>query len=333
MKLRLQRPSLGFYILMIWVFLATGFSVPLLPATVSAAELSASKSLADVAVTGNEPASSSEVAVSQNEPNPEPSAVSDTTGGEPSPIDADNPSIDDLETEDELDAADENQNNGNGPQITDPIEPFNRAMYQFNDKLYFWVLKPVATGYNKVLPKVVRVSVKNFFTNLAFPIRFVSSLLQADFSGTATEAGRFFINSIWGIAGFIDLASMEGVNLPKQDADLGQTFGLWGVGQGFYIVWPFWGPSSPRDTFGSVGEYFLYPVSYLSPWYASTGVKTYEIINDTSLRIGDYEALIGAAIDPYIAIRDAYVQYRHQKIEKKRQKLWSSATEEKKTIQ
>jgi len=333
MKLCLQRPSPGFYILMIWVFLATGFSISLLPATLSAAELSASTSLADVAVTGNEAASSSLEAASQNEPNSEPSAVSDTTGNEPSPIDADSPSIDDLEAEDELDATDETQTNGNGPQIADPIEPFNRAMYQFNDKLYFWVLKPVATGYNKVLPKVVRVSVKNFFTNLAFPIRFVSSMLQADIEGGATEAGRFFINSIWGIAGFIDLASMEGVNLPKQDADLGQTFGLWGVGQGFYIVWPFWGPSSPRDTFGSVGEYFLYPVSYLNPWYASTGVKTYEIINDTSLRIGDYEALIGAAIDPYIAIRDAYVQYRHQKIEKKREKLWSSSTEEKKTIE
>ena len=333
MKSRLQRPSLSFYILMIWVFLAAGFSVFLLPASLSAAELSVSTTLADIAAHENETTSSSAEAVSQNESNLDPSTVADVAGNEPSQIDADSPLLGDLDAEDEFDTSDQTQTNGNGQQIADPIEPFNRAMYQFNDKLYFWVLKPVATGYNKVLPKVIRVSVKNFFINLAFPIRFVSSILQADFSGTATEAGRFFINSIWGIAGFIDLASMEGVNLPKQDADLGQTFGLWGVGQGFYIVWPFWGPSSPRDTFGSVGEYFLYPVSYLNPWYASTGAKSYEIINDTSLRIGDYEALIGAAIDPYIAIRDAYVQYRHQKIEKKRQKLWSPATEEKKSIQ
>jgi phospholipid-binding lipoprotein MlaA len=223
--------------------------------------------------------------------------------------------------EDEDDQAAAGQGNDSGPQIADPIEPFNRAMYHFNDKLYFWVLKPVATGYGKVVPEVVRVSVKNFFTNLAFPIRFVSSLLQADIKGASQETGRFFINSIWGIAGFFDLASMEGANIPKQDSDLGQTMGLWGIGQGFYIVWPVFGSSSPRDTLGTVGESFLYPVSYLNPWYASTVVKSYELINDTSLRIGDYEALKGAAIDPYIAIRDVYVQYRYKKIEKKRLKL------------
>ncbi|MDX9746757.1 MAG: VacJ family lipoprotein [Syntrophales bacterium] len=238
---------------------------------------------------------------------------------------------DDFEYEDDFDISGEEQSRTGGPHISDPIEPFNRAMFLFNDKLYFWVLKPVATGYNKILPKVMRVSVKNFFTNLAFPIRFVSSLLQADFNGTAIESGRFFINSIWGIAGFMDLASMEGINLPKQDTDLGQTFGLWGIGQGVYIVWPFLGPSSPRETFGFVGEYFLYPVSYINPWYVSTGIRGYEILNDTSLRIGDYEALVGAAIDPYIATRDAYVQYRHQKIEKKRQKLWNPVPEEQPT--
>ncbi|MBN1549030.1 MAG: VacJ family lipoprotein [Syntrophaceae bacterium] len=218
-------------------------------------------------------------------------------------------------------------NNGNGTQIADPIEPFNRAMYHFNDKLYFWVLKPVATGYNKVVPEMIRVRVKNFFTNLAFPIRFVSCILQADPSGAAQETGRFFINTIWGFAGLFDPASEPGANLAKQDADLGQSFGLWGIGQGFYIVWPVFGPSSPRDTVGMAGEFFLYPVSYLNPWYASTGVKTYEKINDTSLRLGDYEALKGAAIDPYIAIRDAYAQYRYKKIEQKRQKLWSDQTE------
>jgi phospholipid-binding lipoprotein MlaA len=226
---------------------------------------------------------------------------------------------DDLE--EDLDAEPPVNNNGNGPQIADPIEPFNRAMYHFNDKLYFWVLKPVAQGYSTVVPEVIRVHVKNFFTNLAFPIRFVSSVLQADPTGAAQEAGRFFINTIWGVAGFFDLASEPEVNLPKQNSDLGQTFGIWGIGQGVYIVWPIFGPSSPRDTVGMVGDFFLYPVSYLEPWYASTGTQAYERINDTSLRIGDYEALVDAAIDPYIAIRDAYVQYRYKKIEQKRLKL------------
>jgi len=82
------------------------------------------------------------------------------------------------------------------------------------------------------------------------------------------------------------------------------------VGHGFYIVWPIFGPSSPRDSVVLVGDYFLYPPWYIQPWYASTAVTAFEYFNNTSLRIGEYESLIGAAIDPYVAIRDAYVQSR-----------------------
>ncbi len=202
----------------------------------------------------------------------------------------------------------------------DPLEPFNRAMFQFNDKLYFWALKPVAQGYNKVIPEKGRVSVKNFFSNLGFPIRFVSCLLQADFKGAATELGRFAVNTIWGVGGLLDPSSSQQLNLPKGDADLGQTLGIYGVGQGFYLVWPVLGPSSARDTVGLIGNYFLYPVSYIPPWYASLGVRGYEEVNDTSLRIGDYESLKEAAIDPYVAVRDAYAQYRLKKVEARRGK-------------
>ena len=215
------------------------------------------------------------------------------------------------------------ETHGNVSIIADPIEPFNRAMYHFNDKMYYWVLKPVATGYKAVVPELMRVGVKNFFTNLAFPVRFTSSLLQADFKGALRETGRFTINTIWGLAGFLDPASISGNLFPKDDADLGETFGIWGIGQGIYIVWPVIGPSSLRDTFATVGEYFLYPLSYLNPWYASTGLRSYQIINDTSLRLGDYEALVGAAIDPYLSMRDVYTQYRTSKIENKRKKLAS----------
>jgi phospholipid-binding lipoprotein MlaA len=204
--------------------------------------------------------------------------------------------------------------------IADPLEPFNRAMFQFNDKLYFWALKPVAQGYNKVVPEKGRVSVKNFFTNLGFPIRFVSCLLQADFSGAATEVGRFAVNTIWGVGGLLDPSSSQQLNLPKGDADLGQTLGVYGVGQGFYLVWPVLGPSSARDSVEIVGEYFLYPVSYISPWYDWLGVRAYEEVNDASLRIGDYESLKEAAIDPYVAVRDAYAQYRLKKVEARRGK-------------
>ncbi len=204
--------------------------------------------------------------------------------------------------------------------LSDPLEPFNRAMFQFNDKLYFWVLKPVAQGYNKVVPEVARVSADHFFFNLRFPIRFVSCLLQADFGCAGTELGRFTVNTVWGVGGLLDPASNQELNIPKRQADLGQTLGVYGVGPGFYIVWPILGPSSARDTAKIVGDYFLYPISYINPWYQSLGVRTYEEVNDTSLSIGDYESLKGAAIDPYVALRDAYGQYRQGLIEAARGK-------------
>jgi phospholipid-binding lipoprotein MlaA len=202
-------------------------------------------------------------------------------------------------------------------EIADPLEPFNRAMFHFNDKLYFWVLKPVAQGYGKVVPEAARISVSNFFANLAFPIRFVNCLLQANFEGAAAELGRFTVNTLWGVGGLLDPASSKDINLSKQDEDFGQTLGSYGLGQGFFINWPLFGPSSPRDTVGLVGDGFLNPYSYLSPWYAGTGTWVYDKVNDTSLKIGDYESLKGAAIDPYVAIRDAYVQYRLKKVNRK----------------
>lgn len=199
-------------------------------------------------------------------------------------------------------------------EIADPIEPFNRAMYHFNDKLYFWALKPVAQGYKIVVPEPARISVKNFFFNLGFPARFLSCLLQADFSGAAGEFGRFGINTIWGVGGLLDPSSGKELDLQKQETDLGQTLGVYGVGHGFYIVWPVLGPSSPRDSVNIAGDYFLYPPWYIQPFYASMGVSAYEIVNITSLKIGDYESLKEAAIDPYVAVRDAYIQYRLKKV-------------------
>ncbi len=213
-------------------------------------------------------------------------------------------------------------------EIADPLEPVNRAMQQFNNKLYFWALKPVAQEYNKVVSEPVRIGVRNFFSNLGFPNRFLSCLLQTDFSGAATELGRFTINTIWGIGGLLDPSSGKELNLQKQDTDMGQTLGVYGVGQGFYIVWPVLGPSSPRDSIDIVSEYFLYPVSYINPWYAWLGVRGYQEVNATSLRIGDYESLKDAAIDPYVAFRDAYIQYRLKKVKARIAKLVPSKPQE-----
>lgn len=225
---------------------------------------------------------------------------------------ADSESADD----DDLASGEEGLDEAPPPTIADPIEPFNRAMYHFNDKLYFWVTKPVAQGYKAVVPEEARLGVKNFFTNLAFPIRFVNCLLQAELGGATIELGRFVINTVWGIGGLFDAASIEGIDLRRQEKDLGQTLGIYGVGQGFYINWPILGPSSPRDTIGTVGDFFLSPTTYVGSGYAWTGVKAWNKLNDVTFRIGDYEALKEAAIDPYVAIRDAYVQHRMNMIKK-----------------
>ena len=201
--------------------------------------------------------------------------------------------------------------------IADPWEPFNRAMFTFNDRLYFWVLKPVAEGYSTVVPEPARVSVGNFFSNLRAPIRFLNCVLQANLIGASTELFRFMLNSTIGVAGLFDPAGGEEIGLLRQDEDFGQTLGAYGLGQGFYIVWPFLGPSSPRDTVGMVGDYFSYPISYLDPWYVWVGVRGYQAINDTSLQIGDYEAIKEAAIDPYLAVRNAYIQFRQKKVEER----------------
>lgn len=199
-------------------------------------------------------------------------------------------------------------------EIADPIYYWNKGMYHFNDKCYFWLLKPVARGYRWAVPELVRTGVSNFFYNLRFPIRFVSCLLQAKGSAAVGELGRFVVNTTAGVAGFRNVAKAHPKLNPSEE-DLGQTFGRWGIGSGFYIVWPFLGPSTLRESVGWVGDLFLDPVTYVDPTEASAGIMAYEALNETSFKIGDYEALKEAAIDPYISIRDAYVQHRKKKVE------------------
>lgn len=240
------------------------------------------------------------------------------------PEKAANPLDEDYQEDENLDEYANNEIKEERVDIADPLESVNRVTHQFNDKLYFWAVKPVAQGYKEVVPELARISVKNFFSNLGFPARFLSCLLQADLSGAATEAGRFTINTVWGIGGLLDPSSGKELNLQEQNTDLGQTLGVWGIGQGFYIVWPVFGPSTPRDTVSIAGNYFLDPVAYLNPWSARMGVNVLDKVNAASLRIGDYEALKDAAVDPYVAFRDAYVQYRYKRV-KARQAKWSSS--------
>ncbi|MFH1490069.1 MAG: VacJ family lipoprotein [Pseudomonadota bacterium] len=198
--------------------------------------------------------------------------------------------------------------------IADPLEAINRVFFEFNDKLYFWLLKPLATGYKAVTPQILRVSIKDFFYNLAFPIRFVNCFFQGKFEAMGHELTRFMLNTTLGFAGFFDPAT-SALKLPKHDEDFGQTLGIYGFGSGFYIHWPVLGPSSVRGTFGYAGDYFLDPVSYVDPYRDEYAIKAGDGLNRTSLQLGDYEDLKKSAIDPYVAVRNAYIQYRNKKIE------------------
>ena len=199
------------------------------------------------------------------------------------------------------------------PALADPLEPLNRVLFVVNDKAYFWVMKPVAKGYRAVIPEGVRLSVRNFFANIAMPIRVVNNLLQGKIRNSGVELLRFALNTTAGIGGLFDPAK-DDFRLVARDEDLGQTFGKYGLGHGLYIVLPLLGASSLRDAIGLAGDAFLDPVNYLEDTEVLVGAKVLKTENEVSLRIGEYEHLTKSAIDPYVAVRDAYSQYRAKKV-------------------
>lgn len=198
-------------------------------------------------------------------------------------------------------------------RIADPLYYWNKGMFHFNDKLYFWFLKPVAIAWRAVVPAMARAGIQNFFHNLEMPVRFVNCLLQGKFETAGDEFAGFIVNSTEGFLGFGNPAKNY-PELTSGNEDLGQTLGTYGIGNGLYLVWPFFGPSTLRDTFGMAGDRFLKPVSYIQPVEASLGITGCRIINETSLRIGDYETFKKAAIEPYEGLRNAYIQNRQKKI-------------------
>jgi phospholipid-binding lipoprotein MlaA len=210
-------------------------------------------------------------------------------------------------------AAVENENQpeqlSEGETIPDPLEPWNRFAFGFNDRLYFWFMKPAARGYKAVVPEIARTGLNNFFRNLSMPVRFVNALLQGQPKAAGIELVRFAMNSSMGMGGLIDIMKRN-PNFQPQDKDTGQTLGKYGIGNGIYVVWPFLGPSTLRDTVGLVGDGYLTPWDYITPVVDTMGVNAGEYFNKTSLHIGEYEDFKEAAIDPYIALKDAYIQHR-----------------------
>ncbi|MBF0187186.1 MAG: VacJ family lipoprotein [Magnetococcales bacterium] len=198
--------------------------------------------------------------------------------------------------------------------IADPLEPWNRLWFEINDRLYFWVLKPVARGYAAIIPEQGRVMIRNFFHNLSMPIHFVNALLQGKIKQAGAELGRFVFNTWGGFLGFFDVAEAA-YDLKAGDEDFGQTLGVWGMGDDLYLVWPVIGPSNGRDTIGKVADTFMNPLTYYpEDFSARAAIFGFKTVNNTSLRIGEYESLKKAALDPYVSLRNAYTQMRRKEI-------------------
>jgi phospholipid-binding lipoprotein MlaA len=195
--------------------------------------------------------------------------------------------------------------------LADPLEPINRFFFHFNDKLYFWLLKPVATVYSGFIPEDLQVAIRNFFDNLQTPARAVNSLLQGKVRDSSEELARFALNSTVGIFGLGDFAR-DVFGLRSSYEDFGQTLAFYGAGGVFYINWPFLGPSNFRDSIGKLGDAYLHPIILLDADLGVViGAWTFEKVNYTALTLGDYELFTETALDPYTAVKDAYQQYRN----------------------
>lgn len=196
-----------------------------------------------------------------------------------------------------------------GPTEGDPFESFNRAMFNFNEGLDEYILKPVAQGYDKAMPDPVKTGVTNVFNNLDDIFVIINDLLQFKLTQFTQDTARFIINSTFGIFGLFDVATQMG--LPKHNEDFGQTFATWGIGKGPYVVLPFFGPRTLRGTGGFIIESIYDPLYNIedndAALYGSVALRAidarYKLLKATSV-------VEQAALDKYSFIRDAYLQHR-----------------------
>jgi len=200
--------------------------------------------------------------------------------------------------------------------IPDPAEPLNRGTFWLNHQLYNYLLRPVSKAYEFILPSPARKAIHNVFENVEYPVRVVNHALQLEFKRADLETRKFVVNSVAGVGGVLRVSDRipELANIPS--ADTGQTFAKWGIGHGAYVVLPVIGPRSVRDTVGMAGDYALNPVSWLS-YGGVTGAAALAISGPSAARnmnekINLYDAATQNAIDPYIAVRTGYIQYREK---------------------
>jgi phospholipid-binding lipoprotein MlaA len=193
----------------------------------------------------------------------------------------------------------------------DPWERMNRTTFKVNMAIDHAVARPVARGYKKVVPGVVRTGVSNFMDNLFYPVTMANDLLQLKFKPFGQDTGRFLLNTTVGIGGLFDPASKVG--LQKNEEDLGQTFGYWGAKPGPYFMIPILGPSDVRDGIGKIGDGFLSPLSYVNNNYIRYGIYGLDVI-DIRYRLLPQDALLDEAYDPYTFLKNAYLQRREYQV-------------------
>ncbi|RIL08237.1 MAG: VacJ-like lipoprotein [Proteobacteria bacterium] len=200
---------------------------------------------------------------------------------------------------------------GTPPNPADPWQGMNRPVFDFNEGADRWVLEPASEGWSFITTDGIRDSVAKFFYNLAFPSRFVSNVGQAEGQQAIIEVARFTINTTVGLVGFFDPATRWG--LARRDEDIGQMFGRWGVEPGPYLVIPLLGPSSPRDAVGLVFDGLLSPFTWIG---ITTGIPTFgvpgvlNVVNARARADQQIENARRSALDYYVFVRDAYMQYR-----------------------
>jgi len=190
----------------------------------------------------------------------------------------------------------------------DPLEPWNRAVYQFNDKVDQAVARPVATAYRRVVPGEIRDRVRNFFANLADPLIGVNSFLQGKVEDGITDWARFVFNTTFGLFGIHDVATEMG--LEKHNEDFGQTFGRWGAGTGPYLILPFLGSSDLRDGVGTGFDIYTDPLRQVAPDRVQYSLWALRLTQTRADLLDASRILEEASLDKYTFQRDAYLQRR-----------------------
>ena len=194
----------------------------------------------------------------------------------------------------------------------DPWETMNRVTFRFNEGADRWVIEPVAKGMDFLVPDPAERSLRRFFDNSMFPIRFINDLLQCKPVSAFEDLARFAVNTTIGVAGFFDPATHLG--LEGYQEDFGQTLGYWGVPTGPYLVLPFLGSSNPRDAFGLAADSAALVYPFFVPFWLSRTITLGNLLNWRSLKLDEIAAEREAALDYYVAIRNAYVSYRENQV-------------------